>query len=238
MIRLKSLLFEQAGYNWNSCKAWRNSGGTSYWNGEDGRPKITTKVNDAGFYLQYEGRGSGYAIAHADNSKGDSLHQAFTVVMCECNPYLMEGGLKPDIQNIQTNCSTDSGIYNLNIWIPFLKTEDKKIYQVARRGGWGHTGGKSDLPKPGSLPDYEGPVTIVTTTGKSKITEYFISFSLKKKSTKKKIDSPEVTIDTADTVTKEKQRLVKDKDSIIVSDKLLKRPMLFKKTSQVVDTIK
>jgi len=43
MIRLKSLLFEQAGYNWNSCKAWRSSGGLSYWNGEDGRPKITTK---------------------------------------------------------------------------------------------------------------------------------------------------------------------------------------------------
>jgi len=194
MIRLKSLLFEQAGYNWTACKSWRNAGGSSHWNGEDGRPKITTKVNDAGFHLKYEGRGSGFAIAHANNSKGDSLHQAFTVVMCECNPYLMKGGLKPNIQNIETNCSVDSGIYNLNIWIPFLKTEDAKIYQVARRGGWGHTGGKSDLPKPGSLSDYEGPVTIVTTTGNSKITEYFISFSLDKKSVNKKVSSPDVTI--------------------------------------------
>lgn len=184
MIRLKSLLFEQAGYNWNSCKAWRSSGGLSYWNGEDGRPKITTKVNGAGFYLKYKGRGTGYAIAHADNSTGDSLHQAFTVVMCECNPYLMKGGLKPDIQNIRTNCSVDSGIYNLNIWIPFIKMQDGKVYQVARRGGWGHTGGKSDLPAPGSLSDYEGPITIVTTTGNGKITEYFISFSTKDKPVK------------------------------------------------------
>jgi hypothetical protein len=199
MIRLKSLLFEQAGYNWKSCKAWRNSGGLSYWNGDDGRPKITTKVNGAGFYLKYEGRGLGYAIAHADNSTGDSLHQAFTVVMCECNPYLMKGGLKPDIQNIQTNCSKKSEIYNLNIWIPFIQMDDAKIYQVARRGGWGHTGGKSELPSPGSLPDYEGPVTIVTDTGFKPITEYFIAFSLKEKATIQKTDLETDTIDAEKT---------------------------------------
>ena len=51
MIRLKSLLFEQAGYNWTACKSWRNAGGTSHWNGEEGRPNITIKVNDAGFHL-------------------------------------------------------------------------------------------------------------------------------------------------------------------------------------------
>lgn len=210
MIRLKSLLFEQAGYNWNSCKAWRNSGGLSYWNGEDDRPKITTKVNDAGFYLQYEGRGKGYAIAHADNSTGDSLHQAFTVVMCECNPYLMKGGLKPDVNNIQTNCSLESvqpDIYNLNIWIPFIKMDDAKIYQVARRGGWGHTGGKSKLPAPGSLPDYEGPITIVTSTGRGNITEYFIAFSIK--------DKP-IATDTID-VAKTDNVLRKDKESTSVN---------------------
>jgi hypothetical protein len=233
MIRLKSLLFEQAGYNWNSCKAWRNSGGTSYWNGENGRPKITTKVNDAGFYLKYEGRGSGYAIAHADNSAGDSLHQAFTVVMCECNPYLMEGGLKPDIQNIRTNCSVNSGIYNLNIWIPFIKMEDGKIYQVSRRGGWGHTGGKSDLPQPGSLPDLEGPVTVITTTGNGKITEYFISFSLKGKSKppKQKVVAPVDTKPTIGVIKKEKQHLAKDKESP-------KKLTQVTKTSRTIDTIR
>lgn len=172
------------GSTYRSCNNWKSSGGTSYWNGQDGRPLISIEVNDSGFRLNYNGKGSGYSISHAKGGKGDSLHQAFNVILCECNPYLMKGGLKPDIDNINTNCTLTKGIYDMNIWIPFMKIDSADIYQVNRRGGWGHTGGLSDLPSKTSVSNYHGPVTVVTNTGgiASKITEYFITYTIGKTS--------------------------------------------------------
>jgi hypothetical protein len=68
-----------------------------------------------------------------------------------------------------------------------LEDGDGKIWQIDRRGGWGHTGGESvikskseKLKKAGV--DIEGPVTVISDTfGGSKITEYFITYVISKK---------------------------------------------------------
>jgi hypothetical protein len=191
MIRLKSLIIEQVGSQWNSCRAWHSKGGASYWNGSEGRPKIYISINDAGFKLSYTGRGSGYAISHGDNGTGDSLHQAFNVIMCECNPYLMKGNLKPDVNSIDTNCSNKNGIYNMNIWIPF-DTVDSGTWQINRRGGWRHDPGPSSiLSKVKNADNLVGPVRVVVDTrpsdmssipltdkDKNKISEYFVTYTL------------------------------------------------------------
>ena len=179
MIQLKSLLCEQVGSDWNSCKVWKSSGGTSYWNGENGRPEIDIKVNNAGLILKYKGRASGYAIAHGSNSTGDSLHQAFNVIMCEGNPYLMKGNLQPDIDNITTNCNITNGLYNMNIWIPFNAVNTGLIYQFNRRGGMGHDPGEGKiLGVVGNVKNLYGPKKVVTNTGGMTITEYFVTYTI------------------------------------------------------------
>lgn len=182
---------EYVGKHWGSCKAWNSKGRTSYWNGESGRPKITVNINDNGMKLQYTGKGSGYAIAHAKNGTGDSLHQAFNVIIYECNTYLIKGRLKPDINNVTTTCSYNKSTksYDLVINIPFV-TVKIGTYQLDRRGGWGHLGGLSDLPKKTNCKNYEGPVTVVTNTGGNpgKITEYFITYNIGELDTTKNID--------------------------------------------------
>lgn len=166
------------GSAWDSCKAWYSSGGSSYWNGSNGRPKITVNTTDSGMQLSYTGVGSGYAIAHAADSKGDSLHQAFNVIIAEANPYLIKGGLKPDIFNIQSNCTKKGNVYTMNISIPFIKI-DKGVYQLNRRGGWGHDPGANAIVSAvGDVPNLEGPVKVVVNTGDSKITEYFVTYTI------------------------------------------------------------
>jgi hypothetical protein len=174
VIKLKLLLEQLAhGLQWHACKAWNSKGGTSYWNGDEGRPKITIAVNNAGFHLKYIGAISGYAIAHRDDSTTDSLHQAFNIVMCECNPYLLNGGLKPDIKNIKTNHSVANNKHIMNIWIPFVKTDG--VWQVNRRGGMGHDPGEqSILSEIGKVNNLEGPVKVKVAT----ITEYFVTYTI------------------------------------------------------------
>jgi|LauGreDrversion4_2_1035121.scaffolds.fasta_scaffold15526_1 hypothetical protein len=187
MIRLKTMLLEQkaAGSQWHSCKAWKAKG-TSYWNGDQGRPKITIEVNDSGFLLKYVGAASGFAISHANDGTGDTLHQAFNVVMCECNPYLIKGGLKPDIENISTNDTRVDGKHKMNIWIPFIKADG--TWQVNRRGGMGwDPGSKAVIKAVGDVPNLQGPVKVVT----GSITEYFVTYTISdspKKSADKKDD--------------------------------------------------
>lgn len=181
MIRLKHLITEQSpvGTDWSSCQAWNTAGGTNYWNGEDGRPKITIKFANSGFHLHYVGKGSGYAISHANGGKGDSLHQAFNVIVCDANKYLMRGGLKPDINNIQSNCSKTNGIYDMNIWIPFLPVDKNMKYQLNRRGGWGGNPGPGAVLKAvGKVPNLEGPGKVIVKTGGGKITEYFVTYTI------------------------------------------------------------
>ena len=165
------------GTGWDSCKAWHNSG-ESFWNGSQGRPKITVTTTDSGMQLSYSGKGTGYAIAHASNSTGDSLHQAFNVIIAEANPYLIKGGLKPDIFNIQSNCTKKGNIYTMNVSIPFTKVENG-VYQLNRLGGWGHDPGAAAIKsKVGNVPNLEGPDKVVVNTGGSKITEYFVTYTI------------------------------------------------------------
>jgi hypothetical protein len=166
------------GAAWDSCKAWHTSGGSSYWNGTNGRPNITVNTTDSSMQLIYNGPGSGYAIAHASDSKGDSLHQAFNVIIAEANPYLIKGGLKPDIFNIQTSCTKKGNIYNMKITIPFTKV-DKGVYQLNHRGGWGHDPGANAVTSAvGNVPNLEGPAKVVVNTGGGKITEYFVTYTI------------------------------------------------------------
>jgi hypothetical protein len=174
VIKLKLLLEQLAhGSQWHACKAWKSRGGTSYWNGDDGRPRITITVNNAGFHLKYVGAASGYAISHGNDSTGDSLHQAFNVVMCECNPYLLRGGVKPDIENITANHNTRAAKHTMNIWIPFVVADG--VWQINRRGGMGHDPGpQSVLATIGKVNNLEGPVTVKVAS----ITEYFVTYTI------------------------------------------------------------
>jgi hypothetical protein len=180
MIQLKHLITEQVGAAWSSCRAWNAAGGTNYWNGEDGRPKITIKFADSGFQLRYVGKGSGYAISHAKGGKGDSLHQAFNVVVCDANKYLMKGGLKPDVNNIDSNCNKTGAIYDMNIWIPFLPVDKQMKYQLNHRGGWGHDPGPNAVLSAvaGKAKNLEGPGKVVVNTGGGTITEYFVTYTI------------------------------------------------------------
>lgn len=189
MIKLKLLLEQLAvGSQWHSCKAWKLKG-TSYWNGDEGRPKITVTVNDSGFHLRYIGAASGYAISHGKDGTGDSLHQAFNVVMCECNPYLLKGGLKPNIENIETNHSVSAGKHTMNIWIPFIDTDG--VWQINRRGGMGWDPGPGKiLGIIGKVDNLIGPITVKVAS----ITEYFVTYTvndarIKKSNAQKSVDT-------------------------------------------------
>ncbi len=181
MIRLKHLITEQTpiGSGWNACKRWKSSGGTSYWNGEDGRPEIFIEYANNEFLFAYTGK-NGYVIATPENQT-DSLHQLFNIILCEMNPILIKGGLKPDIKSITANCTyfKEERVYDLNVSIPLIEVDANLKYQIDRRGGWGHTGGKSDLPKAATRKNYEGPHTVVINDGNGRnITEYFVTYTV------------------------------------------------------------
>jgi hypothetical protein len=139
---------------------------------------INIDISDSNFRLEYNGPGSGISISHAKGGSGDTLHQLFNVILFELNPYLSTKTLEPDINNIKTNCEKlpKSG-YKLSIDIPLLDSDS--TWQINRRGGWGHLGGKSDVmaDKPDGAVETKGPVTVVTTIpNNGAITEYFMSY--------------------------------------------------------------
>jgi len=172
MILLKMLLEDAPSSSFRMCKRWKKKG-TDYWNGSDGRPKITIKVNDAGLQLSYDGPASGYNVSHANNGTTDTLHQAFNVIQCECNDYLIRGGIKPDVNNIKTNINRSNAGFLMNIWIPF--TNEAGVWQISRRGGMGHDPGPNAvLGAIGNVENREGPVQVVV----GRITEYFVAFTI------------------------------------------------------------
>jgi hypothetical protein len=161
------------GTDWDSCRRYKNKGGLSNFS-----KYLKIDKNSSRFQLTYEGPASGIDICHASGGS-DTLHQAFNVLVCEINPYLYDNMLKPNIQKVEFEIYKKEKNYKLVITVPLEKAE--KVFQLNRRGGWGHKDGKSTMEnecKKNS--DCEGPKTYtirVPETSKD-ITEYFISYSI------------------------------------------------------------
>ena len=160
------------GSDWRSCKAWRKSGGLSKWG-----DKIQISKNNSGFQITYQGPSSGLSIAHAMGG-GDTIHQTYNVLICEINPYLAQGGMKPDLDGITIEGSGSGKNSKLSIFVPFTKAEG--VYQLDRRGGWNHNPGPNKMDnkckkeiKNGK--ECIGPVMKVVQGPFGKITEYFIT---------------------------------------------------------------
>ena len=163
------------GSSWKSCLAYKLSGGLSKWG-----DKISINKSPSKFEIAYKGPSSGLNIAHATGGK-DTIHQLYNVIICELNPYLSKGGLKPNIDNITTNSKSNGKVHSLKVTIP-LKSEDG-TWQIDRRGGWGHDPGSSKMSKKCEKIESlggkcEGPVTNVASGDFGKITEYFITHTI------------------------------------------------------------
>lgn len=160
------------GSGWKSCKAWRASGGLAKWG-----DKIKLTKSSSGFLISYEGPSSGLSIAHAKGG-GDTIHQAYNVLICELNPFLAQGGLKPELEGIKIEGGGSGKKSNLSIFVPLTKADG--VYQIDRRGGWNHNPGPSkmankckDVNKGGK--ECIGPVMKLVQGPFGKITEYFIT---------------------------------------------------------------
>jgi hypothetical protein len=163
------------GSTWKSCQAWRNKGGMSKWGN-----LFTITKNDSEFKIDYSGPAYGLSIAH---SKGgtDTIHQVLNVLVCEMNPFLFKGGLKPDLENIKTSTGKSGKNSELSITVPLIK--EKGTFQFDRRGGWGHDPGSSDMAQKCSRLESEnkfcsGPMKTIITGPFGKITEYFITHQI------------------------------------------------------------
>lgn len=160
------------GSDWRSCKAWFGKGGLAKWG-----DKIKIEKNTSGFLISYDGPASGLSIAHAMNG-GDTIHQLYNVLICEINPFLAQGKMKPNLDGITFQTGKNGKNSMLSIFVPLTSAEG--VWQLDRRGGWGHDpgGGKmsrkcSKLTKEGK--ECIGPVTKVVNGPFGKITEYFIT---------------------------------------------------------------
>jgi hypothetical protein len=163
------------GSGWKSCKAWRSKGGLNAWGKNI---SITETPNQ--FQITYKGPSSGLSIAHAANGK-DTIHQLYNVLICELNPFLAQGKMKPNIEGIRTEGSKDGKNSTLTITVPLDQTND--TYQLDRRGGWGHDPGSSKMNKKCSDINSKGgkcfgPVKNVVQARFGKITEYFITYTI------------------------------------------------------------
>lgn len=163
------------GSDWNSCKDWRSQGGLTKWG-----DLVSISKSDSEFNITYTGPSFGLAIAHAKKGK-DTVHQVFNVLICEINPFLFKGGLKPDIEKIESSTWKEGKDSSIKITVPLLKEEG--TYQLDRRGGWGHDpGGSKMAQKCNELKGKDkfciGPVKNVVTGPFGKITEYFITHQI------------------------------------------------------------
>ena len=159
------------GSKWGSCKSFRSKGGLSKFD-----DLFDISKSSSNFKISYKGPASGLNIAHKTNGT-DTIHQVFNVLICEINPYLYSNKLKPDIKNIRFETGKDGKDSKLSISVPLQKSD--KIYQLDRRGGWGHLGGKSKMDqKCSKVEDCIGPITHVASGPFGKITEYFITYPL------------------------------------------------------------
>jgi len=184
MIRLKQLLTEWTGESWKSCIHWTET--KANWDGgktADGRvrPKIDIEKSSSSFRLAYTGPASGWAISHANRGSGDTLHQIFNVLICECNPWLKDQPLQPNIANVAITSRVNKGTYDVTITIPMLaEADDAKHWQIDRRGGMGHDPGASSiLDATREKPNRQGPIRYKVDPGN--ITEYMVCYTLPKK---------------------------------------------------------
>jgi len=164
------------GSGWKSCKAWKSKGGASGWG-----DKIKIDKSQSQFKVTYKGPSSGLSIAHAANG-GDTIHQLYNVLICEINPFLGQGKMKPKIDSIKTEGGKDGkGKSTLSITVPIESSDE--TYQLDRRGGWGHDPGPSKMSSKCSEVKSKGgkcfgPVKNILQAPFGKITEYFITHTI------------------------------------------------------------
>jgi len=163
------------GSSWNSCKSFESQGGLNKW-----KDNLKINVTSNKFELLYKGPLSGIAIAHASSGK-DTLHQIYNVLICEINPYLFENKKKPDIYNIKTKSLVKGKNVIFKISVPL--SNSNQIWQLDRRGGWGHDPSNlkmknkcNKLAKKNNL--CLGPVQNIASGDFGKITEYFITHTI------------------------------------------------------------
>jgi len=163
------------GSEWRSCKAWRGKGGMSKYG-----DKFKIVKNSTGFMIAYNGPSSGLSIAHAGNG-GDTIHQVYNVLICEMNPFLAQGGLKPNIDGIKFETAKKGGSSQLNIYVPI--TKGNGVWQLDRRGGWGHDPGSGKMEQKCKKINKDGkecigPVQKIAIGPYGKITEYFVTHQI------------------------------------------------------------
>ena len=163
------------GSGWKSCKAWKSKGGASGWG-----DKIKVDKSSSQFKVTYKGPSSGLSIAHAANG-GDTIHQLYNVLICEINPFLGQGKMKPKIDSIRTEGGKNGKDSTLSITVPIEKSNE--TYQLDRRGGWGHDPGASKMSSKCNEVESKGgkcfgPVKNILQAPFGKITEYFITHTI------------------------------------------------------------
>jgi hypothetical protein len=163
------------GSGWKSCKAWRTKGGASGWG-----DKIKVDKGSSQFKVTYKGPSSGLSIAHAANG-GDTIHQLYNFLICEINPFLGQGKMKPKIDSIKTEGGKNGKNSTLSITVPIERSDE--TYQLDRRGGWGHDPGPSKMSSKCSEVKSKGgkcfgPVKNILQAPFGKITEYFITHTI------------------------------------------------------------
>jgi hypothetical protein len=163
------------GSGWKSCKAWKSKGGASGWG-----DKIKVDKGQSQFKVTYKGPSSGLSIAHAANG-GDTIHQLYNVLICEINPFLGQGKMKPKIDSIKTEGGKNGKDSTISITVPIERSDE--TYQLDRRGGWGHDPGASKMT--GKCNDIKskggkcfGPVKNILQAPFGKITEYFVTHTI------------------------------------------------------------
>jgi hypothetical protein len=163
------------GSEWGSCKAWKSKGGMSKYG-----DKFKIVKNSTGFMIGYNGPSSGLSIANAKNGT-DTIHQTYNVLICEINPFLAQGGLKPNINGIRFEAAQQRGSSQLNIYVPLTKGEG--VWQLDRRGGWNHDPGSGKMERKCKKINKDGkecigPVQKIATGPYGKITEYFVTHQI------------------------------------------------------------
>lgn len=138
----------------NDC--WTHFGKEAFWNGvskvnDKTVPKIAINKTPTAFNIIYDGPQSGFLLKHAKGGKGDTIHQLLNVLTLELNEYLKTISVKPDVRNIKM----ELGGNKLVVSVPLTKIQDGKHYEIARRGGLGHSGDYSGLEKYAGKEGYE-----------------------------------------------------------------------------------
>ena len=163
---------------WGSCRNFDKNKNSDYI-----KNNLTVTFGNE-FQITWTGKFSGIQLAPAD-TQTDTVHQLYNILICELNPYLIESGKKPLINKITSKKIKVGDKTAAQITVP-LEDGGDYLWQINRRGGWGHTDGlnivKSDADrrkKKGFI--VEGPITIISDAyNTSVITEYFTTFTVTK----------------------------------------------------------